>query len=263
MIFRRLSVAFILSAVLTLTSAFAQDYWSGPYSSCPGSPGGSNSCCSSPGNWSTGLPGPADDVVIYHSGGYDIVYLDTSPSINSLTLGGTHNGACEPGDFCSALVDNGTAQTLTIAKSLTVGQTGYLELYAGNTVTAGTDSSNAGIIELANGTTFRINGNFNNSFYFTLYSGGNHVQINGNLNNSNEFNSALNGGNTIGVTGTLTNSGQFYVQNGDTVSLGGLNNSNGLSVEAGGNLNIASGGVTDVIGGSSYYIAGKFTVAGR
>ncbi len=36
---------------------------------------------------SAGLPGPGSDVAIY-SGGNDTVTLDTSPTINSLTLGG-------------------------------------------------------------------------------------------------------------------------------------------------------------------------------
>lgn len=215
------AIVLCLFAVLAVHAGLAQDNWNG-----------GNGNWTNAGNWSTGLPGPTDDVAIF-SGGQDLVLLDTSPSIKSLTLGGA--------DYItySYLVDNGVAQNLTIARSLTVGVNGWLSLSGGSTVTAGADSSNAGIIEIYNGSNFQINGNFNNAASF--YSGG---------------------GNTISVTGTLTNGAAFHVNNGDTVNLGTLDNSGYLYVYSGANLNMASGDVTDVVSGSYWDIEGKFTVGG-
>src|SRR5271165_4836821 len=101
-----------LFAVFTVTNAFAQDSWNG---------GTGN--WSNPGKWSGGLPGSNSDVLIY-SGGDDYVTLDPgTATINSLTLGGTNNFTY------SLLTDNFAPQNLTMAQSLTVGQTGILTLY--------------------------------------------------------------------------------------------------------------------------------------
>src|SRR5208337_1880415 len=125
MMSKRMPLALALSAVLTLTSAYAQDNWNG------GTGNWSNGS-----DWSAGEPGAGSDVVIY-GGGSDTVTLDTSPTINSLTLGGENNGYCQSGYYCSELTDGGVAQTLTITNGLTVGQTGNLNLSGGSTVTAG------------------------------------------------------------------------------------------------------------------------------
>src|SRR5271166_6526213 len=126
MTWKRLSLALALSGVLTLTSAYAQDNWNG---------GTGNWSTGS--DWSAGQPAAGSDVVIY-SGGNDTVTLDTSPTINSLTLGGANNSTT------SELTDGGVAQTLSIANGLTVGQTGTLNLTSGSTVSVGADSFNAG-----------------------------------------------------------------------------------------------------------------------
>src|SRR5208283_1460270 len=55
---------------------------------------------SNPGNWSNGEPGGTSTVTI-SSGSNDTVTLDTSPTINSLTLGGMSKGTQ------STLTDNG------------------------------------------------------------------------------------------------------------------------------------------------------------
>jgi hypothetical protein len=110
--------------------------------------------------WGSGLPSGGSDVVVY-SGGFDLVYLDTSASIASLTLGGDDGGG-------SQLVDNGTPQTLTVAGALTVNLTGALYLAGGNRVTVGADSTNAGVIQLENGSALQVNGNLNNSQYIAL-----------------------------------------------------------------------------------------------
>ena len=109
---------------------------------------------SNAGNWSSGLPGNSSDVTIY-SGSNDTVTLDTSPKISSLTLGGASNGTT------SELTDGGVAQTLTITKGLTVGQTGTLNLTGGSTVTVGAGLSNAGMIDLES--TLSVTGNLTNS----------------------------------------------------------------------------------------------------
>ena len=70
----RVSVLVVL-LVAAAGISWAQDSWNG---------GTGN--WSNPANWSAGLPGSASDVAI-HSGGNDLVYLDMSPNINSLTLG--------------------------------------------------------------------------------------------------------------------------------------------------------------------------------
>ena len=70
-------------------------------------------------DWSAGLPGGSSDVTI--GTGNDNVTLDTSASINSLTLGGSGGS--------STLIDPGTGGfTVTIAGALTVNFTGTLTL---------------------------------------------------------------------------------------------------------------------------------------
>jgi hypothetical protein len=113
MTYKRLSLALALSAVLTLTSAYAQDDWNG------GTGNWSNGS-----DWSAGVPGATSDVTIY-SGGNDTVTLDTNPTINSLTLGGASNGTT------SELTGAGVTQTLMITNAMTIGQTG---LFGGTAV---------------------------------------------------------------------------------------------------------------------------------
>src|SRR5271165_3207622 len=137
MTWKRLSLALALSGVLTLTSAYAQDNWNG---------GTGNWSTGS--DWSAGQPGAGSDVVIY-SGGNDTVTLDTSATINSLTLGGASNG------FTSELADGGVAQTLTITNGLTVGQTGFLDLTGSSTVSAGT-LTNRGHVYVGTGATLNL-----------------------------------------------------------------------------------------------------------
>src|SRR5208337_2528778 len=121
----------------------------------PGTPdnwNGGTGNWNSAGGWNNGVPGANSDVTIY-SGGDDLVTLDTGAStINSLTLGGASNGST------SELTDVGITQTLTITQGLTIGQTGVLNLSGiGSAVTAGADSSNAGQIQLSNGSSLFIN----------------------------------------------------------------------------------------------------------
>src|ERR1039458_2219284 len=81
-------------------------------------------------NWDAGLPGLDSDVVI--GTGNDYVFLDTSASIASLTLGGSSGS--------SALEEDG--QPLTIAGALTVNQTGALYLFGGTVTVHGNAFNN-------------------------------------------------------------------------------------------------------------------------
>jgi hypothetical protein len=162
---------------------------------------------SDPADWTGGLPGTGSDVYI-DSGGTDLVYLDTSTSIASLTLGGDTGS--------SQLADNGTPQTLTIAGALTVNHTGTLYLVSGGTVTAGADSSNAGHIGVGTGSALRVNGNFNNSGRVESSTGDSSgFVVRGNVTNTGTID-GFPGGFTVG--GSLNNSGSINVQ---TANIGG------------------------------------------
>ena len=193
-------------------------------------------------DWSSGLPGSTSDVTIYT--GHDDVTLDTSSSINSLTLGGSG------GLMTSTLIGDGNAHTLTIAGSLTVNDSGYLQLL-NDTVTAST-ATNSGTIDVSSGSTLQINGNFTNNSGALLSSG---------------F-LASGGGNTINITGTFTNvfGGTLYVLgSGDVANIGQLANQGDLVVGTGTTLNLTNqpNGITDVAAGSDYEVYGTFTAGGN
>src|SRR5271157_435803 len=102
-------------------------------------------------------PLPTEDTVIYSDIANDKVTMDFgSTTIASLTLGGSDT------TYSSELTDGGVKQTLTISNNLTVGQSGFLYLYGGSTINTG-DTSNAGNIQLANGSTLAITGNLDNT----------------------------------------------------------------------------------------------------
>ena len=91
-----------------------------------------------------GLPGQASNVTI--NTGNDYVTLDTSASINSLTIGGNTGS--------STLIDPvGNGYNLNIAGALTINQSGNLMLgnsssQSGDSISAGANSINAGMISL-------------------------------------------------------------------------------------------------------------------
>ena len=69
-------------------------------------------------------------------------------------------------------------------------------------------------------------------------------------------------GNTLTITGALNNSGSLTINaSGDLVKVATLNNTGAISVATGATLNLTGqpGGVTDVVAGSSFSIAGSFT----
>ncbi|MGC2111915.1 MAG: hypothetical protein WA655_20525 [Candidatus Korobacteraceae bacterium] len=202
----------------------------------PGTPdswnGGSGNW-SNPGNWNNGTPGASSDVTIY-SGGSDYVTLDTSPTINSLTIGGAPNGTQ------SELTDGGITQTLTITNDLTINRTGSLSLTRGSIVSVGTDSTNTGSIQLSNGSTLSINGTLSNAESLsTGYIGGG------------------SGGNIVNIIGALTNAGSIVMYgSGDVATVGGLSNSgvvdvDGSTLQINGDVNNLAGTIiTGLRGGS-------------
>lgn len=198
-----------------LANAFAQNNWQG----------GNGGFWSTGANWTAGVPTSADNVLIY-SDGY--VYLDVSPTVNSLTLGGGPNG------YTAVLSDNGMTQTLTIAQALTVIPSGTLQLSSGTNVTLGADSVNAGHINAYGTSSISINGNFDNQ-------------------------GSLNLGGALSATGTFTNDGGAAFDGGGNLSL--LVNNGYLEVGPGSTLVVTGGPlITDLP--SLYDIAGIFTIGG-
>jgi hypothetical protein len=192
--------------------------------------------------WSIGVPTQEDDVIIYSGVSNDLVTLNVSPTINSLTIGGPDNG------FTSELTDGGTAQTLTITNALTVGQQGTLLLTGGSTVTAGADSTNAGLIDLENASSLGITGNLDNSGTIqtgATAGGGNTITVSGALTNEAGATFSLLGSGDIATVGTLTNNGNITVATGATLNLTGQPN-----------------GITDAVAGSDFELYGSFTTGG-
>src|SRR5215469_3764802 len=146
MLTRYLSRVPVLVVFLVVAAVFAlsQDNWLG------GTGNWSNGAL-----WSTGVPLPANDVLIYR-GGSDNVTLNVNATIKSLMLGGTDKG------FTSNLTDNGSPRDLTIAGALNLGQSGDLNLNGGSTVSVGANSTNAGIIFVSDASTLSVAGNLDN-----------------------------------------------------------------------------------------------------
>jgi hypothetical protein len=107
-------------------------------------------------------------------------------------------------------------------------------------------------------------GGLANSGTVSVNNGGK-LQINGDVSNSGSLNTGAYGGpgsNTLSITGNLTNSGSFSLTAaGDMATAATLNNSGGVYVGSGASLNLSNqpGGITDVVAGSSFGIAGSFT----
>src|SRR5215469_8485032 len=127
MLTRYLSRVPVLVVFLVVAAVFAlsQDNWLG------GTGNWSNGAL-----WSTGVPLPANDVLIYS--------------------GGSDKG------FTSNLTDNGSPRDLTIAGALNLGQSGDLNLNGGSTVSVGANSTNAGIIFVSDASTLSVAGNLDN-----------------------------------------------------------------------------------------------------
>ncbi len=191
--------------------------------------------------WSNGLPGSGSDVTI--NTGSDYVTLDTSSSINSLTLGGAVGNP-----ETSTLIGDGNAHALNIAGPLTIGHSGYLQLL-NDTVTAGSVST-SGYLFVDHGSSLTVNGDV------TINSGG-----------SLQTGAFGVGNNMLNVTGTVTNGpgGFFYVLGaGDMASVGRLVNHNYVQIGSGATLSLTNqAGVTDIASDADYIVQGTFTAQGN
>ena len=219
---------------IVLFSPVSPDYWLG------GTGNWSNSS-----DWSAGLPGQDSNVTIYT--GHDNVTLDTSSSVNALILGGSG------GFMTSILIGDGNTHTLTIARSLTVGQSGYLQLF--NDTVVASAVTNSGYIDVSNGSTLEIFGNVTNNSGALLSTGF--------LGTS--------GGDTLNIAGTLTNAygGTIYIAGtGDLAQVGPVTNQGLLLVDSGaslfvnGNVNNLGGRIVTGIseGGNTFFIGGTLTM---
>ncbi len=193
-------------------------------------------------DWSAGLPGSSSDVTI--NTGSDLVTLDTDASINSLTLGGSGGFAA------STLMGDGSGHTLAIAGALTVNQSGEL-LLLGDSLTANT-ATIVGYMDASNGSTVHISGDVTISNMGLLSTGF--------LGNS--------GGDSLTIGGTLTNpsAGTFYVVGaGDVANVGQLVSTGRVVVASGATLNLTDEpqGLTTILDGAIYDIAGAFTANGN
>ncbi len=223
----------LLCAVLAVTSGYAipihktdvppPTAYDGAFVFGPGGPSTDN-WLGGTGNWSDawcwsrGLPLLNHNVYI-DSGGTDLVYLNMSAAIASLTLGGNRGS--------SELTSKGNYY-LIISGAFTVNQSGLLYLHDGNTLTAAR-LANSGAIDLENASTVLIYGNAtltNNSSlnvsrssqaeFGSLgnnggigLSGNGSLVVHGNATNSGTISTGGSGNNTVSIGGTLTNSGSF------------------------------------------------------
>ena len=165
----------------------------------------------------------------------DIVTLDTSAAVKSLTVGG--------GSLFSDLTDNGYAQSLTIGYGLHVATTGEVWLTGGTVVTAGADSSNQGSMLLSNGSSLSVSGNFTNSFILETEGAGSMLNV------------------TQLFTNTATE--QLRIDAGGSASLGGLDNAGSVYVGAGSALTLNGCVISDVPHGSQYTVYGTFNLGGQ
>ena len=238
----RLLRALVFCAVLSLTLANAYGGTKN-WNITTGSPGN----WSMPGNWTPyGLPGPSDDVTIYHPSG-DFVNLDAgTATIDSLTLGGYVAGLP-----ASVLYGTG-GQNLTINNQLFIAQTGILELQAGDVVTVNFYTGSftnfgsfyigpgAQVNTLATpgivyaGSTDTIMGTLTTSYFVNLNTLAGQVF----LQNGQTWYS-VGGGEDGTDTLTITNSGRLTLGNGTSVfvGVGGIINNNELITGDGGGNN--------------------------
>jgi hypothetical protein len=202
-------------------------------------------------DWSAGEPGSGSDVFI--NTGNDYVTLDTSASINSLTIGG--------GSGSSVLIDpNQGDYTVNIAGALTINQTGTLTL-TDDSITANGNSTNAGTINLSL-STLTVNANFTNSGTVNLLNNGGFLSISGTLNNSGTI--ADNNMSQLKVGGDVNNSGSITVFSimvtGNLMDEpGSMLNTAGLTV--GGNL-INAGDIEPLKKASSFAVDGELINSG-
>lgn len=176
-------------------------------------------------DWSAGVPGSSSDVFI--NTGNDYVTLDTSATINSLTLGGTSGSS-------TLLAQVQGNYDFTIAGALTINQSGTLTMEDG-TITVNADSTNAGNMNISS-SFLTVNGSFTNSGSIQMSDP---VQVSVNFTNSGTVGDIQNVTGILNVGGNVDNSGSVGI--GHITVNGSLTNESGGSITAstlsvGGNL---------------------------
>ncbi len=203
------------------------------------------------GNWGTGTAWTPNGVPNNGGGntynvtigtGNDTVNLNLNATISSLTLG-LSSGSSQLQNLA------GSAESLNDTGVLTINAGGQLLFQNASSLTVGGGGSNAGRIELDQGSTANITGTFTNT-------------------GTIETNARTNAGgtNTFTVTGALTNNagatinlGQFN-DTSDVVNAGSLTNSGRVTVGQGATFNLTAqpNGLTDVVAGSEFDLYGTF-----
>ncbi len=207
------------------------------------------------GNWSTAgnwtpaaVPnnsGSSAYAVTINSGSTDVVSLDISPTVDSLTLGGTTGLSTLQGDPFPHPV-------LTVLNGMTINPTGILNL--------GSLSSSDTIASLS------VGGTLTNAGAVTAVDGP--ISVGGNLSNSGSMNLFSMGGSTFAVNGTLTNQSSGRVTlgfgagghgpPGPTTTLGQLVNNGSLTIGVDTTVTLMNqpNGITDIPAGSSLELQG-------
>ena len=221
------------------------------------------------GNWSAGTDWSGGAVpnngggktynVTISNGTAETVTLDLGVTISDLTLG------------TSATLQSSGNNSLTIASGGTFTNNGKLNFNTGSNVltiqSGGTLTNNGSMTFSGVGSGLKVTGTTTNAAGASInVEGGSTSTSTGNVNNSGTFETGFSGGNNlVTVSGTFTNNAgaQLIVNSsGDVLNVNALTNSGTLNIPIGTTLNITGGGngVTDVVAGSTYTIAGSFNV---
>ncbi len=147
---------------------------------------------------------------------------------------------------------------------------GFLDVEHGSLLSVMGDVENAGNFYMnrygnGGGNTLTITGNLTNTGSFQLNGPGDMASIGGDVTNHGFV--ELFGGSTLMVGGALTNNGGLGIARGAVVNVSTLSNGNNgsITVAPGSTLNLTNqpNGITDVLDGSSFGIAGTFTAGGN
>jgi len=231
--------------------------------------------------------------------GSDSVTLDTSPTINALTLGGS-SGSSDLFTSSKTLTVTGALTVnasggLFVQSNLTAGSlsnTGYVQIYSGTTLhltnngltdipagsflyvqgafTAATQSGLAGLgslegnLELANGQTTTVTpatGTFAVSGSGSLIVNPGSAATTLTVNGNIANSGTVSDSSNLNAT-TLTNTGSFTVSSGGVVNLTTLNNTGTFAVNHGGTVNVTNP-ITDVPAGSTLDVYGSLSTGSQ
>lgn len=193
------------------------------------------------------------------------VDLNLGVTVTDLTLGATS------GSTVTLQSVGGDSLTIANGGNLTVDSTGTLLFNTtGSDITVGSGGTltNNGTLDVkAAGETLKVTGATTNASGATLFiEGGSVATFTGSVTNSGTFETGFSGGgNTVSVTGTFTNTAGATLAlegSGDVVNINALNSAGTLTLDAGTTLTLTGGGngVTDAAAGTTYNIAGAFSV---